>query len=167
MEDLTTICTFISAIATTGATIIAAVELNRSRKSQEKTEDNNRKTATIEAFNILQNDVLDKLVFCKNHDVTNAVENKDNREFKQLYDNYRIQIARCEHFAVGVNNNIFDFDTVDKLGGVHLYYLYKKVEPVIESARENQSNSSTPYYSQFEELKNRILAHHPELEDKN
>lgn len=145
----------------TGATIIAAVELNSSRKSQEKKEDNNRKIATIEAFNIFQNDVLDKLAFCKSLDVIDTVENKANREFKQLYDNYRIQIARCEHFAVGVNNNIFDFDTVDKLGEAHLH---KKVEPVIESARENQSDSATPYYSQFEELKNRILAHHPKLE---
>lgn len=108
-----------------------------------------RKRLTIEAFNKFQNDVLDKVINCSKSDVIEAVENKEDEIYKEIYNAYRVQTARCEHFATGINKKVFDYKMFCKLGGLHIMYLYEKLEPIIIEAR---SFGSREPYSEFEKL---------------
>ena len=152
----------ISSLAALGATIIAAAELRNSRKYQQKTEDNNRKTATIDAFNILQEQVLDKFVSYSKTDVWNLINNIDEPKIKKAYDDCRAMIAKIEHFAVGVNCGVYDIDITNRLGGVHLIYLFYKLEPVINYTRNIQSDTENPFYCEFENLVNTLKLKQPD-----
>ena len=153
-EFVSNIISFVSAIASVFATVFAAVELSRSRKANEKREARERKEATINAYNVLQSQVLDNLVSIRPQEVRDVIENIDCKEYRNIYDDYKALIARCEHFAVGVNEGIYDFDVLYALSGEHLIFLYKKVHPVIMQARENCSNS-VPFQG-FEKLVQRL-----------
>ena len=95
-----------------------------------------RKKATIEAFNKLQYEVLDKLVFDKKGNADLVVKNLDNPDCFKAYNDYRTLIARLEHFAIGVNQRIYSFKVVEMLAGSHLISLFSKVEPIIEKSNE-------------------------------
>ena len=60
-------------------------------------------------------------------------------------------LARCEHFAIGVKEEIYDKHTVQELGGVHLYYTYKNIKPIIDKNRESRPDRAENYKA-FEEL---------------
>ena len=81
-----------------------------------------RKQATLEAFNLLQTQVLDELNSQKPGEFIKIAANRRKSEFKPQYDHCRTLIARIEHFAVGVHEEIYDFDTVNKLAAEHLLY---------------------------------------------
>ena len=117
---------------------------------------------TIEAYRTLQTDVLDKFVSYPKEEVLNLLDNLDEPEFRKAYDDCRAMIAKCEHFAVGVNNKIYDFDTMDKLGGVHLIYLFDKLKPVIDNTRKNQNRNEVLYYSAFEKMVHDLMSLHKE-----
>ena len=119
-----------------------------------------KKCDTIEAFSNLQNEVLDKLASFTKNEITDTVENRFKPEYKEIYAGYRVLIARCEHFAVGINEKVYDFKVFDKLGGLHIIYLYKKIEPIIKASRE-VSKEEKPY-EEFERLYNRLLKTHPQ-----
>lgn len=119
-----------------------------------KFERREKKKLTIEAFFNIQNDVLDKLILCTKNDVKDTVENRDDKSYDELYKAYCVQIVGCEHFAVGINEKVFDFDTFNKLGGIHVMYLYEKLEPIIIETRNNSGKVKT--YSEFEKLYRRL-----------
>lgn len=144
----------ISAIVAMRSAGIAAKALANTEKYQQETKENERKYGTIRAFGKLQTEVLDKLVLCTKKEIENVVENIDEKECKEAYNGYRALIAKCEHFAVAVNNGIYDYEVFKKLGGQHIMFLYEKVEPVIIKARKNCHNDS--HYQAFEELYNRL-----------
>ncbi|MBO5555751.1 MAG: hypothetical protein J5927_01065 [Oscillospiraceae bacterium] len=73
----------------------------------------------------------------------------------------RTLIARIEHFAVGDHEEIYDFDTVNKLAAEHLVFLYHKLVPIINAARESSTRGSA--YVEFETLTQRLILTHPEL----
>lgn len=110
-----------------------------------------RKKATIEAFHILQNEVLDKLVFDEKENAELIVDNLNNQDCNKAYNDYKTLIARLEHFSVGVNQRIYDFKVVERLAGAHLVFLYQKVKPIID-----KSNEHTPDNHNFKEFVNLI-----------
>ena len=67
-----------------------------------------RKQATLDAYNTLQNEVFDKLNLFKPSDIREIANHPTSKEYKKL----SALIARIEHFCVGVNTNIYDKDTV-------------------------------------------------------
>ena len=143
---LTAIASIITAMAAFGA-------LFNSIRIQKQTAIENKQRITIEAFNRLQDKVLDKLVSFNNIDACILLDDKDyNPKVKDAYDGCRTLIAKCEHFAVGVNNDVYDIDLVNSLGGMHLVYLYNKILPIIENARQYDENS----YIEFEKLVKRL-----------
>ena len=146
---------FWTMIATSAAAIIAAIALINTYRSQKKGLDRERKQATIEAFNQLQADVLDPLAGISKKEAELAAERHlESDGDREIYNAFRVQIARLEHFAVGINEGTYDFDIFYKLGGVHLMFLYERVEPIIEESRQN-SAAVIPYQA-FEELYLRI-----------
>ncbi len=126
----------ISMIVSAGATIIAAIALVNTYQSQRDALIRERKQATIEAFNILQTEVLDPMVNIKKSEAKLAAERHLEADGdKEIYDAFRAQIARLDHFAVGICEETYDYETFCKLGGEHVMYLYEKVEPIITEAR--------------------------------
>lgn len=150
----------ISAIAAAISAILSAVAINRNRKLQESIKTDNKNKLTIDAINQLQTEVLDKLAIINKKDVIFAVEEKDNPEVKKVYDNFRTFLARLEHFSIAVNENVYDFILVDKFIGVHLIYLYKKLEPITDTA--NKYSKDKDYYSQYKKLVKRLNENHSE-----
>ena len=70
-----------------------------------------RKKATLEAYNLLQEQALDKLQVYMPAQLKEIVKNRRSEEYK-LLSSY---VARVEHFAVGVNQKIYDLKTVYEL----------------------------------------------------
>lgn len=125
------------------------------------------KQATIEQFNIIQNQVLDDLsTITDNENAKIIVEelelNEDNKECKKAYDDYQVLIARLEHFAVGVSEGVYDFDIVDELAGIHLIYLLPKIQPIIDKANENAKGSEI-YYGHLVDLVNKLKINHNDI----
>ena len=113
-----------------------------------------KKKITIEAINILQNEVLDKFVSIKKENATIIVENLDDEKCKEAYDDYRALIARLEHFAVGVNKHVYSYNVVNDLLGNHFIHLYNKVAIIIDEANKNEK--CTINYCNFEKLVKRL-----------
>lgn len=70
-----------------------------------------RKQATLDAYNALQEQALDKLYVYMPKDIKAIVTNRRSEEYK-LLSSY---VARIEHFAVGINQKIYDLNTVYEL----------------------------------------------------
>lgn len=70
-----------------------------------------RKKATLDAYNLLQEQALDKLYMYMPKQLKEIAGDRRTQEYK-LLSSY---VARIEHFAVGVNQKIYDFDTVYEL----------------------------------------------------
>ena len=97
-----------------------------------------KKQATLDAFNTLQEQVLDKLnvfTFSKIKDISEDVRSKEYKTISTF-------MARLEHFSVGVNSDIYDIETVKRLAGRHFCALYEKLLPMVEKKREIKSIGS-------------------------
>ncbi len=61
-----------------------------------------RKQATLDAYNTLQKEALDKLNTYTKKQIAEISENPRSEEYKEL----SALLAQCEHFAAGVNSRI-------------------------------------------------------------
>ena len=127
---------WISTLAAAASAIFAAYELFKNRRASEKALKRERKQATIEAYNILQEQALDILnAKYSEKSVEEIAQNHRKEEFREEYKRIGTLLARCEHFAVGIEEETYDFDTLYRLSGKHLWYLSKRFSSVI---REKQ-----------------------------
>ena len=124
----------------------AGIQLYRTRKTQEKKLSREKQKDTLEAFNKLQSQVFDELNKYTKTDFAEIAKTPREKDYKEK----TVLIARCEHFAVGIKREIYDFETFRELGGKHFYYLFEKVLPIIEKARKISNDENL--YSAFEEL---------------
>ena len=108
-----------------------------------KTVEHDRKQDTIEAFNRLQNEVLDKVVLTKK-EVRSIADTVGSDEYKTLSK----YLARIEHFCVGVNAEIYDIDILKRLAGRYFIGIFEKMSPLIEKKRE--INKTDKHYDDFE-----------------
>lgn len=120
-----------------------------------------RKQATLDAFNELQAQVLDELAKYSPNAIRMIAEDRRKKDTKPKYNHLKTLIARIEHFAIGIEEKIYDFKTADKLAAEHLIYLYNKVSPIIQAARESAKGKNT--YIHFEMLINRLQSCNPEI----
>ncbi len=128
--------------------------------------DRTRKHATLEAFNTLQEQVLDELASYKPNEIHQIAENRRKNDTKSKYNHCKTLIARIEHFAIGIEDHIYDYETVNKLAAEHLIFLYRKMKPLILAARESAAGVNT--YIHFEELVKRLCDSNPGIApDKN
>ena len=158
MSDFKLFLTILSAFSAAVSAIVAAVQLSKTRKAEEQRLSREKKKDTIDAFSKIQEEVLDKLASDSNQNVKLIVENFNQPKCKEAYDDYRVLIARLEHFSVAVNSGIYDFDVLDRLGGEHIAFLYKKVKPVIDKA--NSFSHDKKYYCEFTELAEKLNEKH-------
>ena len=140
------------------STIVSVLSILISIATYVKTFLYEKRKVTIENFNILQNEVLDKFLCVNNKNAKTIITNIDNAQCKDAYNDYRALIARLEQFAVGVNKRIYDFKVVDIIAGNHLIYLYIKIKPIIDKANEREEK--TVHYCNFVELVEKLNSKH-------
>ena len=109
-----------------------------------------KRQATLDAFSAFQKDVLDRLNYYRKTDIDDIAEDHLSPDYKDISG----LLARCEHFAVGVNSHIYDRSTVRRLAGRYIIALYDKMEPLI--AKKRCLNSTERHYKEFERLANKL-----------
>lgn len=163
----------IIAIAISFVSILVSVVIYQKGVQREK------KQATLDAFNVLQEQVFDYLnqytyaqirEVCDewrqaivdnknkyNGQVINFSEKQQNKR-NQCFNEYRVlsgYLARIEHFALGVNTGIYDAKIAERAGTSYLVMLYRgKLKPLIETKHSGDSN--TEYYAEFRKLVEKI-----------
>ena len=93
-----------------------------------------RKQATLDAYNQLQEQALDHLNYYRPAEIADIADDPRSQAYKEVSG----YIARIEHFCVGVTQKIYDRKTVYELA--HGYFdgaVRDRIEPIIE--RKNQS----------------------------
>ena len=88
-----------------------------------------RKQATLDAYNQLQKQALDHLNYYMPTQIKEIAKNPRSEEYKKL----SAYVARIEHFCVGVNQEIYDRETVYALARDYLDGAIKnRIEPLID-----------------------------------
>lgn len=138
-----------------------------------------KKQATLDAFNILQEQAFDKLnqytfaeirAICDNWQDTIAKkknqtksgredaseeEKKQRERYLDEYITLSGYLARIEHFALGVNTGIYDVKVAERAGTAYLVMLYRgKLKPLLEVKHSGKGN--TEYYAEFRKLVEQI-----------
>lgn len=106
-----------------------------------KTMERDRKQATLDAYNGLQEQVFDRLNQYVPAEIREIAKDNLSNKYKEISG----LIARIEHFCVGVNQKIYDFDTVYELA--HGYFdgsLKARIEPILD---KKQKNTVHDYYA--------------------
>ena len=137
------IATFVLSIISILLAVISAVH---SIYVYIQTVKHDKKQATLDAFNILQEQVLDKINLYSNSKIKEIAEDARSKEYREL----TILMARIEHFSVGVNTEIYDLKIVKRLAGKHFCMLFDKLRPMIEKKRK--INKTDKHYDEFEKL---------------
>ena len=142
MEDILSLI----AIALSLVSLIYSYKLNRDGVIHD------RKRDTLDAFNLLQEQVLDQLNGYTKAELDRLCTNPQSAEYKKV----SVLLARIEHFAVGVNEEIYDRKTVKRLAGRHIVKTYENLECMIEAKRllsqKISGNSGETLYDDFEKL---------------
>lgn len=132
----------ITLIITIGSAILALASAAFSCFTYFRNVRHDRRRDTLEAFNILQNEVFDKLNQYLPSDIIEFTKHPTAKEYNEI----GAMVARIEHFCVGVKQKIYDRKTVYELA--HGYFdgekLKRRIEPII--GRKN-SQSEHDYYS--------------------
>ena len=104
------------------------------------TRQRDRKQATLEAYNRLQEQVLDDL----NHYMPKDMEEIAKNPRSEAYRRVSTYLARIEHFCVGVNQKIYDRGIVYELAHGYLDGAIKsRITPLIEK----KNRSGHDYYA--------------------
>ena len=141
----------ISAIAAAVSAVVSLIALIISMKNQKRIREDEKRRLTITDYNKLQEQVLDKSVSLDRANAVLIVESMNNNDkCKKAYNDYKALIARLEHFAVGIIEGVYDYKIVKELGGEHLVYLYRKVQPIIAEA--NRKSAESKYYCEYRKL---------------
>lgn len=127
----------ITMITAAGALVVSLI-------TYQKTVLHDRKKDTLEAYNTLQEQALDHINNYKEREIKAFVNSDD----KEMLNNLGRWLARIEHFCVGVNQKIYDKDTVYELAHGYLdLSIWHKLRPVIE---KKQAGKNEKYYENFE-----------------
>ena len=98
------------------------------------TADRDRKQATLDAYNQLQEQALDHLNYYRPSEIFEIAKKPRSEEYKKV----SAYIARIEHFCVGVTQRIYDRNTVYELA--HGYFdgaVRERIDPMIEKKNQN------------------------------
>ena len=122
-----------------------------------------KKQDTLDSFNLLQEQVFDKLNLITYSEITNICKKVDNGsiddETNSKYYELLGYLARLEHFSLGVNTGIYDAKTAERAGTAFLVSLRKKLLPVIELQEKRgnlNSDKRIEYYKEFRMLTERV-----------
>lgn len=133
---ISSIGTWVAAIAAGVAAFVAKSTLEESKKDQKRGLIRTKKQATIDAYEILQKESFDRINAFLPSEIKTICENKQSSEYKELSG----YLAGIERFCVGLNEDIYDYDTFYKIA--HGYFdgekgmLRNRLLPLLESKLE-------------------------------
>ena len=105
-----------------------------------------RRQATLDAYNTLQEQALDALNEYTGTEIKRIVEEKNKEEYRELSK----CLARLEHFSVGVNTGIYDRKTVYELAHGYLdVAIWYKLQPVLD---QKQKGKQEDFYKNYRKL---------------
>lgn len=135
--DINLVINIISAIGTLIAAVVAWKTLGQMRKEQKDGLYREKQQATLDAFNVLQQQVFDEINKYSVNQIKEIVQNKRSQEYKILSG----YLARIEHFCVGLNRDIYDIYTFYDLCSGYFDsdrgILMPRILPIIESKNVN------------------------------
>lgn len=105
-----------------------------------------RKQATLNTFNVLQEQVLDNLNIYTKAQIEEIALKPNGMEYIQLTR----YLARMEHFAVGVNCGIYNHRIVKRLAGRYFCNLWDKLLPLVE--RKRCGSAKERHYDELETM---------------
>lgn len=104
-----------------------------------------RKQATLDAYNVLQEQALDKLNECSSIEIKRIVEERNRDKYREISQH----LARIEHFSVGVNTGIYDKRIVYEMAHGYLdIAIWHKLQPVLEQKHKGEEE----FYHNYREL---------------
>ncbi len=117
--------------------VIAIFSAATSVLMYQRTVVHDRKKDTLDAYNVLQEQVFDKINLTTPKGIAEIVRHPTSAEYKELSG----YLARIEYFCVGVNQNIYDWETVYALAHGYLdgNQILSRISPLIE--RKNRSGA--------------------------
>lgn len=135
------------------AAVVALITLIVNFRNRKRDALRIKKQATLEAVAMLQNEVFDEMQLYSEKDVRLASEDPQCEGYKH----FSTMLARCDHFAIGVDMDIYDRDTAMRLCGDYLWPMYKKFIPLVEQKRimSNGGELYTTFQNVAAEFKNR------------
>lgn len=115
----------------------------------------NRKEATIHAFDQLEsNESIEYLFSCSQNDIDSLVKRHkqaDNR-IKDKWDLISSALPLLEHFAVGINSEIYDLETLNRMAGNKMITVYNNCSKLLQHKRIGVGNEKN-----YLELENMIV----------
>lgn len=136
-EIINLIVNTITAIAAVLAVVFAKKTLTQQQREQKEGLDREKKQATLDAYNRLQEQAFDKINIYKPAEIRDICRNRRSEEYKVLSS----YIARIEHFCVGVKQGIYDIETFYELAEGYFNdpkgLLYPRISPIIDRKQED------------------------------
>lgn len=118
----------------------------------------NRKEATIHAFDQLESNESIKFLFsCSQGDIDSFVkrhEQTDNR-IRDKWDLISGALPLLEHFAVGINSEIYDLETLNRMAGNKIITVYNNCSKLLQHKRIGVGNEKN--YSEFQKMVARLV----------
>ena len=107
-----------------------------------------RKKATLEAFNILQEQVFDQINRYSPKEIIEYAKHPTDQQYKILSG----YLARIEHFCVGVVNDIYDKKTIYELAHGYLdgKVLWCRLTPIMEA--KNNDFQTEDYFENIHKV---------------
>lgn len=124
--------------------IVAIISFLFAVTTYKQDKERTKKENTLNAIMVLQKEVFDNLTDEK---IENAKKQRWN------VSTLTKELCRIEQFAVGVNQNIYDIETVNRMAGILFISKYDKLYPIIEKKREK----STQNYIEFRDMVNGLI----------
>lgn len=122
--------------------LVAVVSVVFSVVTYQKTVKHDRRQATLDAYNRLQEQAFDFLNMYSPADIRDICEDTRSQEYKTLSG----YVARIEHFCAGVYKDVYDFDVFYTLA--HGYFdgflLKSRLEPILE--KKNSGGGSNELF---------------------
>ena len=118
----------------------------------------NRKEATIHAFDQLEdNPFILRLFSVTKSTIDNYVQDEEDNGYVGVVEWNEINRALplLEHFAVGINNKIYDIAVLNAMAGNKLISVYYSCKNLISHKRKGEGNEKN--YCEFEKMINRLI----------
>lgn len=103
-----------------------------------------KKEATLNAYNILQDDAFSYLISLPREKL-----NPPPQYHSQEYDKITYCLAKIEMFSTGINTGVYSIWVLNRLGGAFFIHQFDRLTAIIEKKRE-EDRSKGKHYDEFE-----------------
>lgn len=103
-----------------------------------------KKEATLNAYNILQDDAFSYLIGLSRKEL-----NPPPEYHSQEYDKISNCLAKIETFSTGINTGIYSIWVLNRLGGAFFIHQFDRLTAIIEEKRA-EDRSKGKHYDEFE-----------------